>query len=367
MQKQAIYRLNNLTTRLEELYRSLNISIYTNPLNHNEERVLLLDSYKKDTIYNPQFIYRVPPTNWSDLLYNFAQELKPDNVWEALIYTDVYTTLDSLIAIQTHSPEAITEHTLRIYGLPSTENIALAKKCLLHKTEERDEHIISSNQISQILKQALVKVALYEWKVVLEISMNARISVSALKKLVKIRADEFFTADEAKRLLIHEIGTHVFRTVNGQNQPLKILSLGLNNYMLTEEGLATYHEHLYGIRNAQDSRRYALRLIAANMSLTNDFFTVFCEISKYTTLQEAFDIVARAKRGFEDTSKHGSHLKDKVYFEGFHIISNHLTTSPDDYKLLMSGKISLEMLPIIHELQVSNLLQEPRYLPNILL
>ncbi|MDT9278030.1 MAG: DUF1704 domain-containing protein, partial [Limnospira sp. PMC 737.11] len=153
----------------------------------------------------------------------------------------------------------------------------------------------------------------------------------------------------------------------GQLQPLRLLRFGLTNYMLTEEGMATYHEYRYGVRNPDDTRRYALRVLAAHLSLTNDFHTVFCEVAQHTTIEEAFDIVTRAKRGFEDTSAHGVHVKDKVYFEGFRLVSAHLTAHPEDYSLLMCGKVSIDMLPLMHALQADNLLYEPQYLPEMLI
>jgi len=184
---------------------------------------------------------------------------------------------------------------------------------------------------------------------------------------VKIHNDQFFTDAEVKRLLVHEIGTHVFRAVNGELEPLRLLRFGFDNYLLTEEGLATYHETRFGVQNNEDQRRYALRVLAAHLSLLNSFYEVFCAVVEHTTTEEALEIVTRAKRGFTDTRVHGAHVKDKVYFEGYQKVSAHLRCHAEDYPLLMCGKVSLEMIPSLEQLRKDGLLVEAKYLPEMLM
>jgi hypothetical protein len=98
--------------------------------------------------------------------------------------------------------------------------------------------------------------------------------------------------------------------------------------------------------------------------LHHSFFDVFVHLLQYTDADTAFPIVTRAKRGIEDTSQHGVHVKDKVYFEGLQMVSEHLEASPDDYELLMCGKVSLHMLPALRELKEAGFISEPCYLPS---
>lgn len=368
MEKQTLNRLNNLSEQLQVLYEPVDVSLYTAPINRDTEKHNFLTSYATGKIYNPQFSYDSPPAKWELPLSEFLSELHPEqNTWEDWIYKDVVLTLELMRAAETNDPILTTEATIKVYGEPSADLLNLAYEALEKLPLESEPRPITSEEMVDHMNQALGRVGLNDWCVILCNTMSARISVRSVDKQVQVNANHGFTLNELKRLLVHEIGTHVFRSVNGSLQPLKLLKFGLYSYMATEEGLANYHEGYYGLQSPADQRRYALRVIAAYRSLNQSFYDVFCELAQHTTLDEAFDIVTRAKRGFADTSVPGCHVKDKVYFEGFRQVSAHLERYPDDYGLLMSGKVALSMLPDLRKLRENSLLVEPRYLPKHLL
>ncbi|VXD11413.1 tyrosine/phenylalanine carboxypeptidase domain-containing protein [Planktothrix paucivesiculata] len=367
MEQQTLERLNTLSEQLQVLYASVDIAHYTAPINRDTERQQLFTSHVAGKIYNPQFSYHLPPSGWEQPLSEFLSELQPDqNIWEDWIYKDVVLTLDLMRAAATRDPVLTTEATVKVYGKLSTDLVQLAYKALVQLPLESEPRTIPSEDMVDRMSKVLAKVGLTDWCVIISNTMNARISVRSVDKQVRVNAKKFFTENELKRLLVHEIGTHVFRTANGDLQPLKLLRFGLYNYLHTEEGLANYHEACYGVQSPVDQHRYALRVIAAHMSLNHSFYEVFHELVQHTSLDEAFDIVTRAKRGFTDTSLPGCHVKDKVYFEGFHQVSAHLECYPDDYFLLMSGKAALSMLPELKKLRENSLLVQPYYLPEYL-
>ena len=368
MSKKIFQRLNTLTNELQKISELIDIYRYTSPINRDIEKQDLLASHDAGESYNPQFIYQSPLSNWEKPLHQFLTKINPnENQWEQLIYLDVSLTLDLMQGITNRDPALITEATINFYGQPTQALTQSAYQAITTLSPQPELRTISAQDMAGQMNSALTNAGLVDWQVVVNENMNASMSVQSEIKQVNVNAAKFFTANELKRLLIHEIGTHVFRAVNGSLQPLKILQLGLYNYMATEEGLASYHEAKYGVQTTADQLRYALRVIAAHMSLNHSFYEVFCELTKYTTKDEAFDIVTRAKRGFIDTSKHGCHVKDKVYFEGFHQVSTHLEKYPDDYNLLMSGKVALSMLPAVRELRETGDLLEPQYLPQQLI
>jgi hypothetical protein len=365
MEQQNLQRLNTLSEQLQILYSSIDVVRYTAPLNRDTEKQQLFASHAAGKIYNPQFSYNLPPSGWEQPLYKFLSELQPDeNIWEHWIYQDVVFTLDLMRAAVTRDPVLTTEATVKVYSEPSANLVQLAYEALAKLPLELEPCTIPSEDMATRMRKALTEAGLTDWCVIISNAMSARISVRSVDKQVQVNKESLFTATELKRLLVHEIGTHVFRSVNGDLQPLRLLRFGLYSYIVTEEGLANYHEACYGVQSVADRRRYALRVIAAYMSLNHSFYEVFRELVQHTTLDEAFDIVARAKRGFTNTSLPGCHVKDKVYFEGFRQVSAHLERYPDDYSLLMCGKVALSMLPELRNLRENSLLVQPRYLPE---
>jgi len=367
MEQSTLQRLNDLGDQLEALLEPINVAHYTAPLNRVDEKQQFFASHTAEKVYNPQFTYRVPPSNWSFLLSQFLLELQPDkNAWEQLVYQDIMLSLDMMRAVATRDPVLTTEVTVKRYSEPSDELVQLAYKSLASLPLHSEPRTIASEDMAAQMREALTKTGLPDWHVDIIDAMNANMSIRSVDKQIKVNSSSLFTTGELKRLLVHEIGTHVFRAVNGDLQLLRLLRFGLYNYMLTEEGLASYHEAQYGLQTSEDKRRYALRVIAAHLSLKYSFYDVFSEVVQYTTPDEAFDIVTRSKRGFTDTSVPGCHVKDKVYFEGFLQVSDYLERYPDDYSLLMCGKVSLSMLPLLKDLQESGCLAQPKYLPSSL-
>ena len=368
MKKHTLQRLNTLSNEFEQLSEPIDIYRYTAPLNRVTQKKHLFASYDAGKIYNPQFTYQTPPSDWEKPLHQFLTKINPnENQWEQLIYLDVSLTLDLMQGVTNRDPALITEATINFYGQPTETLTQSAYQAIINLSPQPELHTISAQNMAEQTNKALTNAGLVDWQVIVNENMNSRMSVRPIVKQVDVDGSTLFSKGEVERLLIHEIGTHVFRSVNGSLQPLKLLRFGLYNYMATEEGLASYHEDLYGVQTAEDKLLYGLRVIAAYMSLNHSFYEVFCELTKYTTKDEAFDIVTRAKRGFIDTSKHGCHVKDKVYFEGFHQVSTHLEKYPDDYSLLMSGKVALSMLPAVRELRETGDWLEPQFLPQQLI
>lgn len=231
-----------------------------------------------------------------------------------------------------------------------------------------DERKILDTEAAVVLEQSLNKAGLDEWRVEIISDMNARMMVQSSEKRVYVREGTKFSSDDIKRLLVHEIGTHVFRYINGENQKLKFLRMGLLGYLFTEEGLATYHEKKYNVQDVATLRRYALRVLAAAKVLSESFFDVFFDLVEFTSdFDDLFDIVKRAKRGMCDTRNFGGHLKDQVYLKGFLEVTDYIKRNELDYQYLMVGKVSLEMVPQLKKLENNGVVEMPTFLPNNLI
>jgi hypothetical protein len=190
--------------------------------------------------------------------------------------------------------------------------------------------------------------------------------VSPAERVLRVARGAAFTRHDVGRLLVHEVGTHVIRAANGEQQPLALLGIGVGRYLETEEGLAAYQELGAGFQDVATRRLYALRVVAVNESLAGPFYDAFAAVRPHLDPQAAFATVGRAKRGIVDTAEAGAYTKDVSYFRGLQRVAAHLHAEPEDLGLLVSGKLGLEMLSQAAALRDDGLLREPKYLPGAL-
>jgi hypothetical protein len=190
--------------------------------------------------------------------------------------------------------------------------------------------------------------------------------VSAERHEIRLRKRSTFTPTMVTRLIVHEVGGQVFRAASGVRQPVQTLGLGIGDYLPTEEGLACYQEDLFGLADPVDSRRLALRYLAAHLSADRPLFDVYAELRQYADHDQAFETAVRAKRGFSQTLEPGAHLKDRVYFEGKWEVAQHLSLHQDDVSSLYVGKVSLSMLSLVNHSIRSGVLNPPAFHPGLI-
>ncbi len=160
-------------------------------------------------------------------------------------------------------------------------------------------------------------------------------------------------------LIQHEVGTHILSFLNGQSQPLHLLSVGLDGYDELQEGLAVLAEYLVGQLSRARIRLLAGRVVAARSIEDGASF-----VETYRMLERNYDfeqstayrITVRIFRG-------GGLVKDAIYLRGLVRLLNYLATD-GDLDLLFTGKFALEHIPTIRELLHRNVLRGERLLPS---
>lgn len=356
---------------IESRYR---LTPYTTPLNLAEEKQKFLTAYHAGTPYNPQFTYRPTPDFPFQEIEVFLSQLRsPDNPLEEAYKRLAEQELILLRSLEVRTPAAITSATTCIYGTPDKHLLATAKQLLKQKHTDSTHHGIteeitySASFAAAYLQKTLVALGVQEWNAIVHDTMHAKMAVLRLDKELRVRAEARFTAREIQRLMIHEIGVHIFRNMNGAAQPLAIFALGFPCYGSTEEGLAVYSEEYVHLLDYKVIRKYAVRVIAAHMALSNSFWEIFIALAGLLDPTAIFDIVARSKRGFSDTSASGAHTKDIIYLKGYIEVSDHLHHYPEDYPLLFAGKIGVPDLPLVKALAKEDQITHPRYLPSQIL
>lgn len=162
-------------------------------------------------------------------------------------------------------------------------------------------------------------------------------------------------------LIQHEIGTHVLTYINGRNQPFQQLYCGLAGCEELQEGLAVLSEYLVGGLSPPRFRLLAGRVMAAKLLTQGaSFIDTFRELYYKSgfSFRTSYVISSRIYRS-------GGFTKDAVYLRGFVNLVKYIRNG-GDLSPLLAGKISIEDIPLINELQLRKVLKPslltPRYL-----
>ncbi|CRG96179.1 conserved Plasmodium protein, unknown function [Plasmodium gallinaceum] len=144
-----------------------------------------------------------------------------------------------------------------------------------------------------------------------------------------------------KSLCDHEIGTHLLRMINHQNNNLE--KYKINSCYSTEEGLAVINS-MYTLRkNYLLLVTPALKYLAVCLGHFYSFSKLYIFLNDFVKdSDKCFKMCARVKRGLRDTSLPGSVYHDQLYFIGsYSILKWHKSI---DFPLLYSGNIGLKHL-----------------------
>lgn len=178
-----------------------------------------------------------------------------------------------------------------------------------------------------------------------------------------INSDLSLPPSRVDALLAHEVGTHLLTYYNGRLQPFQQLYSGLAGYEELQEGLAVLSEYLVGGLSRSRMRQLAGRVVAVSyLTAGASFVETFRTLDRDWGFNQrtAYNITMRIYRG-------GGLTKDAVYLRGLVAILRYVQQGGDLNPLLV-GKMAIEHIPIIKELQYRKVLKPvpivPRYLQN---
>jgi uncharacterized protein (TIGR02421 family) len=178
-----------------------------------------------------------------------------------------------------------------------------------------------------------------------------------------INSDIRLPPSRVAALLAHEVGTHLVTYYNGRTQPFQQLYSGLAGYEELQEGLAVLSEYLVDGLSGGRMRQLAARVLAVrNMVDGASFIETFRVLDDECgfTQRAAYNITMRVYRG-------GGLTKDAVYLRGLKAILRYVQKGGDLNPLLV-GKMAVEHIPIIKELQYRKVLNPipivPRYMED---
>jgi len=324
-----------------------------NPLNFQFERELVF----KDEDYEPFFIY---PDNGFDF-DRVQQELvsidAPDCPLGNMINQKRDLFIEKCEMLKHRGTAKFGVFSRKVYGTPSQRALEHAATLMVLPPGAEVSDIPSSKAV-HIIKAELNHYG-FDYDVT-EKPIRSSAMVLLAKRKILVRSDFHFSDKFVKRLIAHEIGTHILRAENGLEQPFSIFYHGFPGYLSTEEGLAVCNEERFGLLSNDDLRDYAARAIAVQMCLTNGFSNIYKYLLGSFPKDVAFRIATRAKRGLADTSRPGGCTKDYIYIDGYLKVKDFLEQG-GQFNSLYYGKLGIEHLPI---LQDTPGICRPKHLPR---
>jgi uncharacterized protein (TIGR02421 family) len=176
-----------------------------------------------------------------------------------------------------------------------------------------------------------------------------------------INSDLSLPPSRVEALLAHEVGTHLVTYYNGRAQPFQQLYSGLAGYEELQEGLAVLAEYLVDGLSPGRMRQLAARVVAVRCltdgaSFVETFRTLHREYA--FTQRVAYNISMRVYRG-------GGLTKDAVYLRGLEAILRYVQRGGDVNPLLV-GKMAIDHIPTIKELQYRKVLNPAPHVPRYL-
>lgn len=206
-------------------------------------------------------------------------------------------------------------------------------------------------------------------KITVMVSDDMVADASAGADNIKLSQHAMFSERDIKYLEVHEGWVHVGTTLNGAMQPYcSFLSKGSPSCSVIQEGLAVITEIVTFSSYPGRIRKITNRVIALDKVREG---ATFLDVYRYfidcgLNEEDSYNQTVRVFRGSTPTG--GAFTKDLSYAKGFLLLYNFIRFAISQHQvdvipLLFTGKLILDDLPLLRDLQERNLLSPPIYLP----
>lgn len=349
--------------QLAEISQTFDLLLHVTPVNAHEVWERFRHSHKPGI---PEFLYRprpIDPSLMKRKLFSVPLE-KVEDPTLAQIFIAKQDELDrqiTLVADRNTSRFLIGSR--QIYGDIAPGLLEVADSILRHiPPHTPDDHKSDALDVQAFAARAREEIARYRGQ---DSTFAARVEVWDDISGIMVSRGNFLIGKDTRvarrrveATLAHEIGTHALTYHNGKQQPLQELYCGMAGYEPLQEGIAVLSEYMVGGLSRPRLRLLAGRVMAVKLITAGaDFIETYrqlhdeYEFSRHT----AFTITMRVYRG-------GGYTKDAVYLRGLSELLKYITDG-GELEPLFLGKIALEHLPLVEELQWRRVLHPPRLLP----
>ena len=310
--------------------------------------------------YNPQFTYQPQDCEQLKRALESLSSLEVRATGVERVFEEARTYLIKRLVLRLHLGDD--EHwTSPLYPPAPMTVRTLARGILADPATGPDtaKRPFHAQHLVKLIQARFREYGISDWTVQAKANLSST-NTDPANRVVNVRADSPYSLEEMKRLVVHEVDTHVLRAANGALQPYRIFGVGaMPSYLMTEEGLAVINEERMGYVDMPRTRLFAGRVLAATRAIEAPFAEVYTEQRDHGfSHDEAFLTAKRVKRGIHDTANPGGFLKDQAYLWGRMLVEEYVLAGGDLARLYV-GKLAVEHLPLVDELG----LVPSRYMP----
>jgi uncharacterized protein (TIGR02421 family) len=319
----------------------------------------------------PAFYYRLRPIDPAILkrkLYQIPIEVVEDPIMANLLRGKRDEINRKLTMLEDRNLPQFLMGSLQLYGSINSELRILAEE-MLRKISPYSRNGVGKDLVDAEIFAARAEKE-FEYYRQFYPQMNAKseirsdiVGLMVVSGNLLIGKNSRISASRVEALIQHEIGTHVLTYYNGKFQPFRQLYCGLSGYEELQEGLAVLAEYLVGGLSKPRLRLLAGRVISSSLLIDGaSFLDTFRELNRTYGFNKrtSYTITVRTFRG-------GGLTKDAVYLRGLVQLLEYLQKG-GALEPLFIGKIALEHMPVIQELQWRKVLKpfplRPSYTNN---
>ncbi len=342
--------IKNIDEKICEIDEQIKLLSYINPQNLSEQKELFLSNPE----FSPRFFYRECDLD----LDQMRRELKRIPIVEHDLYPlfekKIEEIENKMNLIESVGTKDFVTASREMFGAVTEKIYKDAVHFLqVHRDIAKDDTSpeLDTKATEQKLKDFLRIHRLSHWKIkVLEDTVS---DIQVTKKhVILMKKGARFQENRLKALLVHEIGTHIFRFENGKLQPFRIFERGTAGYLQTEEGLAVWNQNQLGFDLGEKFFTPAYQIVAIHLAKKLSFQDLFHYLKDTYEMSDelAWKLCVKAKRGLRDTQEKGAFTKDALYFVGLMELEKFIEKGGKVHDLYM-GKIAIEDLKLLEKIK----------------
>ncbi len=342
--------MHSVDEKVCELDEKVHLLSFINPQNILEQKALFLENPE----FSPQFLYRMCDTPFTHIRRELKKIPEVNHVMYPLFAKKIEELGIKLDLLQSIGSKAFGSVSAQLFGDVSEHTYRSALKFLkqnreYNRPEEGD--LLDTNAAIKAIEQFLKRYKLSHWKI--KFLSNAISDIQITKRhVILLKKGARFRANRLQAVLVHEIGTHIFRFENGKSQPFRIFERGTAGYLKTEEGLAIWNQNQLKLDLGYKFLKPAYFIVALYLGKKMGFCELFHFMKDTYDFSDnrAWKICVKVKRGLTDTSQKQVFTKDSLYFRGNQEIERFIEQGKD-IKDLYVGKIRTGDLKVVQQIE----------------